>query len=92
MMPLQANLKGQPGLERYEETVCPRCKADCFFDRRLIWQAYAIYSGRMIALCSHCALKSYCDKTFIPSWLQKTGKTVRQVLEGILGQEQEGQA
>lgn len=85
MMPLQANLKGQPRIERYEEAECPYCKEPCFFDRQLIRQANVIYGGRMIMLCSHCALEAHCDNNFVPHWLKSTGKTVKDVLESVLG-------
>ncbi|MGG1598490.1 hypothetical protein [Paenibacillus naphthalenovorans] len=87
MMPLAKNINGAPHDHRVSRIIkCPRCGESCAAYPDLIRQAEVIYKGRMVALCTKCALYGHTRKPLIPLWLEEIGKSPDEVLQEVLEQ------
>lgn len=68
---------------------CPRCGEPCYVDVENIHLAEKLYEGRLVPLCSLCAVQGHTNKGLIPMWLKRKNKTPDEVLRDVLRKAEE---
>lgn len=65
---------------------CPICGKKCLVFMDLLKQVKAMFPGRAVPTCVHCAIKSNARSGTLPKWLKEQGKTPDQVFEEVMKQ------
>lgn len=65
---------------------CPMCGDLCHARPHLLREARTIYPGRIIALCTACAIRGQADKTFTTRWIQERSVSPDQLLQMVIDQ------
>lgn len=63
---------------------CPMCGMPCNARPHLLREARKIYPGRLIALCTECAIRGNAEKGRTPAWIQERSVSPDQILQMVI--------